>query len=70
VSAETRGDAALRPAIEAAERAECVMLSKGLYVVEAVRLLDDILVRMQAHQEKKTSMLCKLKVAATFASEG
>ena len=49
------------------ERAECVMLNKGPYVVEAVRTLDDILQRMQAHQEKKRSMLRKLGVAAGFA---
>ena len=30
------------------ERAECVMLNKGPYVVEAVRVLNDILTRMQA----------------------
>jgi pyruvate kinase len=38
-------------------RAECVMLNKGPYVHEAVRLLDDILRRMQAHQSKKRSLL-------------
>ncbi len=40
-----------------AERAECVMLNKGLYVVDAVRVLDDVLGRMEAHQAKKTSRL-------------
>ncbi len=50
------------------ERAECVMLNKGPFVVEAVRTLDDILRRMQAHQEKKCSMLRKLGVAAGFTS--
>jgi pyruvate kinase len=48
------------------ERAECVMLNKGPYVVAAVRILDDILRRMQAHQEKKRSMLRKLQLAAAF----
>ena len=48
------------------ERAECVMLNKGPYVLEAVRTLDDILGRMQTHQEKKRSMLRKLGVAAGF----
>lgn len=52
------------------ERAECVMLNKGPYVIEAVRTLDDILRRMQAHQEKKRSMLRKLGVAAGFAGAG
>ena len=49
------------------ERAECVMLNKGPYMVKAVQTLDDILRRMQAHQEKKRSMLRKLSVAAGFA---
>ena len=48
------------------ERAECVMLNKGPYVVEAVRTLDDILRRMEAHQDKKRSMLRKLGVAAGY----
>jgi len=48
------------------ERAECVMLNKGPYIVTAVRTLDDILRRMQSHQEKKRSMLRKLHVASAF----
>jgi pyruvate kinase len=48
------------------ERAECVMLNKGPYIVTAVRILDDILRRMQAHHEKKRSMLRKLHVADAF----
>jgi pyruvate kinase len=48
------------------ERAECVMLNKGPYIVNAVRTLDDILRRMQAHQEKKRSMLRKLHLADAF----
>ena len=48
------------------ERAECVMLNKGPYIVEAVRSLDDILMRMVAHQDKKRSMLRKLHLAAAF----
>lgn len=39
------------------ERAECVMLNKGPHILDAVRLLDDLLVRMAAHQQKKTPML-------------
>lgn len=50
------------------ERAECVMLNKGPYVVEAVKTLDDILHRMEAHHEKKTAMLRKLHVAAGFSA--
>jgi pyruvate kinase len=48
------------------ERAECVMLNKGPYIVAAVRILDDILHRMQAHQEKKRSMLRELHLASAF----
>jgi pyruvate kinase len=44
-------------------RAECVMLNKGPYVVSAVRVLDDILRRMQAHQTKKRARLRKLRLA-------
>ena len=42
------------------ERAECVMLNKGPHILEAIKTLDDILRRMQAHQSKKRSMLRKL----------
>jgi pyruvate kinase len=53
------------------ERAECVMLNKGPYIVAAVQILDDILRRMRAHHEKKRSMLRKLHVASAFhASAG
>jgi hypothetical protein len=40
-----------------AERAECVMLNKGPFVLDAVAILDDVLGRMEAHQSKKTSRL-------------
>ena len=42
------------------ERAECVMLNKGPHIVDAIHVLDDILSRMQSHQEKKRTMLRKL----------
>jgi pyruvate kinase len=48
------------------ERAECVMLNKGPYIVEAVRALDNILTRMQAHQRKKRAMLRQLGLADRF----
>lgn len=44
-------------------RAECVMLNKGPYVVEAVHFLDDVLRRMKLHQEKKRSMLRRLSIS-------
>jgi pyruvate kinase len=42
-------------------RAEAVMLNKGPHVVEAVRMLDDILRRMQEHQRKKRPLLRALQ---------
>ncbi len=50
-------------------RAECVMLNKGPYIVSAVRVLDDILRRMQAHQAKKRSMLRELHLAHALPIE-
>ena len=46
-----------------AERAECVMLNKGPFIVEAVVMLDDILTRMDAHQHKKSAQLRALSIA-------
>jgi pyruvate kinase len=42
-------------------RAECVMLNKGPHIGEAVRALDDILRRMEAHQHKKVPLLRRLR---------
>ena len=50
------------------ERAECVMLNKGPYAVMSVRVLADILKRMQAHQDKKSSMLRRLNLATAFGN--
>jgi pyruvate kinase len=47
-------------------RAECVMLNKGPYIAQAVTLLDDILRRMSAHQEKKSARFRALEVARAF----
>jgi len=38
-------------------RAECVMLNKGPYLLQAVTILDSILTRMQDHQYKKVSRM-------------
>jgi pyruvate kinase len=38
-------------------RAECVMLNKGPYIVQALRALGHVLVRMQDHQFKKVSRM-------------
>jgi pyruvate kinase len=48
------------------ERAECVMLNKGPYIVAAVQVLANILRRMQAHQSKKVSRLRPLSLAQRF----
>jgi len=48
------------------ERAECVMLNKGPYMVEAVKALDNILERMQAHHAKKSALLRHLNIAESF----
>ena len=45
------------------------MLNKGPYIITAVRILDDIIRRMQSHQEKKRSMLRKLHVASAFHAD-
>jgi pyruvate kinase len=44
------------------QRAECVMLNKGPFIVEAVRLLDDVLRRMDRHQLKKSARLMPLEL--------
>jgi pyruvate kinase len=41
-------------------RAECVMLNKGAHIIDAIQTLDDILHRMQSHQQKKSSLLRRL----------
>lgn len=48
------------------ERAEAVMLNKGPFLPEAVRILEDILVRMHRHQEKKRPLMPHLGVADHF----
>jgi pyruvate kinase len=48
-------------------RAECVMLNKGPHVIDAVRFLDNVLERMQLHQQKKRSMLRKLSISEIAA---
>ena len=44
-------------------RAECVMLNKGPFAADAVRFLGNVLGKMQAHHEKKRSLLRRLSVA-------
>ena len=47
-----------------AQRAECVMLNKGIYIYKAVKMLDKILRRMQRFQKKKETILPKLADAS------
>lgn len=44
------------------QRAECVMLNKGPFIVEAVRFLDNVLRRMDRHQSKKSARLTPLEL--------
>lgn len=43
-----------------AQRAECVMLNKGLYIEKTIKMLDKILRRMQRFQKKKETVLPRL----------
>jgi len=40
-----------------AERAECIMLNKGPFVLDAIDVLDHVVARMQSHQHKKSSRM-------------
>ena len=42
-------------------KAECVMLNKGPYILQAIELLDTILCRMESSQHKNEPMLPKLQ---------
>jgi pyruvate kinase len=60
---KTKKDLASRAEISdaaLAQRADCVMLNKGPHIISAIRMLDDILQRMQRHQYKKSARLGKL----------
>ena len=45
------------------QRADCVMLNKGPHIIAAIRMLDNILRRMQKHQFKKTARMKKLSTS-------
>lgn len=51
------------------ERAECVMLNKGPHLLDAVRALQDILQRMEAHQRKKSARLRRLRLSSLAAED-
>jgi pyruvate kinase len=44
-----------------AQRAECVMLNKGDFLLEALAIVDDVFRRMEGHQHKKTARLRALR---------
>jgi len=46
-----------------ASRAECVMLNQGKHLLEACRFLRNVLERMEQHQQKKRSMLRRLRIS-------
>lgn len=46
-----------------AQRADCVMLNKGPFILKSIAMLDDIMRRMQEHQYKKTALLRMLHVS-------
>ena len=46
------------------QRADCVMLNKGPHILVAIKMLDNILRRMQGHQYKKTPRMRKLRFSA------
>ena len=50
-------------------RAECVMLNKGPYILDAVATLADILDRMTGHHDKKNSLLRPLRSWRPFRPE-
>lgn len=44
-------------------QAECVMLNKGPHIVEAIRILKNVLIRMESHSFKKKNALRALNIA-------
>lgn len=52
-----------------AERAECVMLNKGPYIIDAIRTLDQVLRSVQAYQRKKSALLPALTLDAPDPQE-
>jgi len=47
-------------------QAECVMLNKGPYINEAIKVLKDILIRMEGHSFKKKNELRPLNMALKY----
>ena len=51
------------------QRAECVMLNKGPYILDAVITLDDILCRMSAHHYKNNALMRPLRSWTTTLTD-
>ncbi len=47
-------------------KSECVMLNKGKYIIQTIRMLDDILLRQSAHVNKKRYIMRPLGIAKSF----
>ena len=52
--------------VSLAIRADCIMLNKGPHILEAIKSLSNIMMRMSHHQVKKKSKLRPLHVAERF----
>ena len=50
-------------------QAECVMLNDGPFINEAIKVLKEVLIRMEGHGFKKKNELRTLKVATKFTSK-
>ncbi len=50
-----------------AERAECVMLNKGNYIAEGIAVLDNVLTRMESHNQNRSRQLRPLRAWARDA---
>lgn len=50
-------------------KAECVMLNKGPYILETIKVLKDILTRMEEHSFKKKDELRALNIAKRFVKK-
>jgi pyruvate kinase len=45
------------------EQADCVMLNKGPHIIATIRMLDNILRRMQGSRKKRAARLKKLRLS-------
>ena len=53
-----------------AARAECVVLTNGPHITDAIRFLDDVVARMHEHHRKRTLLLRRLSVSTRFVDDG